>query len=301
MAEAVTVKVLSRSGRDMGSFPLQRNQPFDRFKQQFYEKHRKYTPDRQWFTLDTPDKAPVKDSAALVSTLQIKNGDTLTFKDLGLQIAWRTVFMVEYFGPILVHALFYFLPQLFYSEAVTRRHYVQKIAFALVVFHYLKREFETVFVHHFSNATMPIFNIFKNSFHYWVLGGLSIAYFLYHPHYTPPIKSDAIVSLCAVLFVLAELGNLHAHVVLKNLRPPGTKVKGIPRGGLFEFVTCANYTYEILAWVIFALFTQTLTAYVFLVVSTAQIAQWALKKHIAMKKEFGDKVPRRKILFPFIW
>jgi hypothetical protein len=42
-----------------------------------------------------------------------------------------------------------------------------RLALALVVLHYLKREVETVFVHRFSNGTMPLFNIFKNSTHYW--------------------------------------------------------------------------------------------------------------------------------------
>jgi len=242
----------------------------------------------------------VKDGTVLVSSLPIKQNDTLTFKDLGPQIAWRTVFMVEYFGPILLHSLFFFFPSLFYAEPVKKRHLIQNVAFVLVVIHYVKREFESVYVHHFSNGTMPAFNIFKNSFHYWMLGGAFIAYFLYHPLYTPT-KSDEFVYVCAAVFLIAEAGNLHAHIVLRNLRPPGTKVKGIPRGGMFELVTCANYTYEILAWFAFALFTQTLTGYLFLFVSTAQIAQWALKKHIAMRKEFGDKAPRRKILFPFVW
>jgi very-long-chain enoyl-CoA reductase len=30
---------------------------------------------------------------------------TLYFKDLGMQISWTTVFLVEYFGPILITVL----------------------------------------------------------------------------------------------------------------------------------------------------------------------------------------------------
>ena len=52
--------------------------------------------------------------------------------------------------------------------------------------HYLKREYETLFVHRFSNATMPFMNVFKNSTHYWILMGFCSNYFLLHPDYTPP-------------------------------------------------------------------------------------------------------------------
>jgi very-long-chain enoyl-CoA reductase len=31
---------------------------------------------------------------------------------------------------------------------------------------------------------MPFFNVFKNSAHYWLLGGLFISYFIYHPNYS---------------------------------------------------------------------------------------------------------------------
>jgi very-long-chain enoyl-CoA reductase len=69
---------------------------------------------------------------------------------------------------------------------------------------------------------------------------------------------------------------------------------------MFELTSCANYTFEVLAWFVFAIMVHTLTAWIFLLVSTAQIAQWSVKKHKLLNQEFG-KVPGRKILFPFIW
>ena len=51
----------------------------------------------------------------------------------------------------------------------------------MVLGHYLKREFETIFIHRFSNATMPFLNVFKNSTHYWILLGFGSMYFFLHP------------------------------------------------------------------------------------------------------------------------
>ena len=48
----------------------------------------------------------------------LKDGSVVMFKDLGPQIAWRTVFLTEYFGPILTFPLAYFLAPYIHGEPV---------------------------------------------------------------------------------------------------------------------------------------------------------------------------------------
>ena len=79
------------------------------------------------------------------------------------------------------------------------------------------------------------------------------------------------------------------------------KQRGIPRGWGFGLVSCANYFWETMGWIMFCILTRGITSVLFLVVSAVQMLIWAIKKHKTYKKEFGDKYPRgRKAMSPFI-
>lgn len=123
----------------------------------------------------------------------------------------------------------------------------------MAVCHYIKRELETIFVHRFSSDTMPLFNLFKNCAHYWFIFGFINMYFFLHPNYTPPSWGTPLIFKgIAVLFALFEFMNLMCHITLKNLRRPGSTERGIPMGWGFDLVSCANYFWEAMAWLAFA-------------------------------------------------
>ena len=178
----------------------------------------------------------------------------------------------------------------------------QKLGVFMVLVHYIKRELETAFVHRFSSETMPFTNVFKNSFHYYGLFGFLTMYFYLHPDYTPPSwASPTLFYAATAFFLIFEFLNLQTHLVLKNLRRPGTTDRNIPHGWGFGLVSCANYFWESLCWLCFAILSQCLGSYFFLAVSFTQMLIWALKKHRAYRKDFGDKYPRgRKAMVPLI-
>ena len=107
-------------------------------------------------------------------------------------------------------------------------------------------------------------------------------------------------------FALCELGNFAVHIALRNLRPPGTKVRKIPMPDsnpltkLFNLVSCPNYTYEIGAWVSFSIMTLCLPAMLFAIAGGAQMAVWTMAKHRNYRKEFKDYPKGRKAIFPFV-
>ena len=220
---------------------------------------------------------------------------------LGPQIAWRTVFLVEYLGPLLIHpALYLTLP---YTSSSSGPSSLQTLTLILILLHFLKRELETLFIHRFSSATMPLSNIFKNSAHYWLLSGLNMAYWIYLP--TSPTAQPSNPSITypgLALFLIGELGNLNAHLVLRNLRSSGGAERGIPKGLGFDVVTCPNYMFEAMAWVGIALVSWNLSTVLFAVVAVGQMGVWAGKKEERYRRDFGNKYKaKRSVMLPGIW
>ncbi|KAI8902567.1 3-oxo-5-alpha-steroid 4-dehydrogenase-domain-containing protein [Globomyces pollinis-pini] len=268
------------------------------------QKFPKYSIHRQRLTFVKDGNTHVLASNEQLATYGIKDDDVIIFKDLGPQIGWSTVFLIEYFGPILIHALFYLFPTVFYGSASVQPHSnIQTIAFVLVVLHFIKRELETLYVHRFSNATMPIRNLPKNCFHYWVLGGVFVAYPLYQPGYQSyfgEITNSTVLMVLVGLWSFAQFSNLKTHLILRNLRPAGTTIRKIPKGYGFDLVSCPNYLFEISCWIIFSILTGSVTSWIFTLIGAGQMYLWAVKKHLRYKKDFGTEYPKnRKVLIPF--
>ncbi|ETS61793.1 hypothetical protein PaG_03892 [Moesziomyces aphidis] len=309
MAFTVTVEKRTAPGKPASKgFPLtvslsSSKSTLGELKTKVAAASRKLTVERQRIT--TEDKKPLLDDDKSLADLGVTSGQTVYVKDLGPQIGWKTVFLTEYAGPIFIHPLFYYFgPQIWRREFAPSK--MQTVALSLAVAHYVKRELETLFVHRFSNGTMPLFNIFKNSTHYWFLSGFLLAPFIHSPWFSASSVAGTIqdnpkfIFGAAAVMVLAELSNAYTHIILKNLRPAGTKVRKIPRGFAFELVSCPNYFFEFVAWAAFTVLTLNPASALFAAVSTAQMYVWAIKKHRNYKKEFGKEYPKRKAMFPFI-
>ncbi|EAW10521.1 trans-2-enoyl-CoA reductase (NADPH) TSC13 [Aspergillus clavatus NRRL 1] len=256
------------------------------------------------------DRTVVPNSKATsVDDIGLKNQSVVHVKDLGPQIAWRTVFIIEYLGPLLIPALFLFplRPYIYYNfdQPLPEPSDLQLLVCGLLSIHFAKRELETIFIHRFSNATMPARNIFKNSAHYWVLAGFNIAYWVFRPDASAATSKPNLALLYSglALFVFGELANLNTHLVLRGLRRPGTTERGIPSGFGFNLVTCPNYLFEIIAWLgVYLVSGLSWSVLLFIAVGGAQMASWAAKKERRYRKEFGDKYKRkRSVLLPGIF
>lgn len=229
----------------------------------------------------------------------------LSIKDLGPQLGWRTVFLIEYLGPLLIHPLFYY-----YFSQKRQLSPTQTAAFWLATLHFAKRELETLFVHKFSNATMPAFNIFKNSSHYWILSGFNMAFFVYGGSSESSVlfhvkdHNTLLIYALVAVWAFAELSNLKTHVTLAGLRSDAnSKEYVIPKGYGFDLVSFPNYFFESLGWLVFAVLVGNWSAWIFLVVGAGQMYVWAVQKHKKYLKLFGDdyKKLNRKAMIPYLF
>lgn len=87
-----------------------------------------------------------------------------------------------------------------------------------------------------------------------------------------------------------------------NLRKPGETGYKIPFGGMFNYVTGANYFGEIVEWTGFAIATGfAAPAVSFAIFTLSNIGPRAIGHHKWYKTTFGDKYPKhRKALIPFV-
>ena len=95
--------------------------------------------------------------------------------------------------------------------------------------------------------------------------------------------------------------NRWADTVLRGLRKRGENTYAIPRGGLFNLISCPNYLGEIIEWLGWAIATWSLAGLVFAVWTFANLAPRAYSHHRWYHQYFTDYPSNRKALLPGIW
>lgn len=102
------------------------------------------------------------------------------------------------------------------------------------------------------------------------------------------------------LFLCGLVTNLQSDYLLRHLRRPGETDYRIPRGGLFRYVSCANYFGEIIEWFGWALATWSWPGLAFALWTVANLAPRAFSHHRWYRSHFPDYPKDRKALIPFL-
>ena len=101
-----------------------------------------------------------------------------------------------------------------------------------------------------------------------------------------------------LLFGLGYHINRKADAMLAALRKPGETGYKIPRGWLYEKISCPNYLGEILIWVGWALATWSWAGVVFVLWTLGNLLPRALSNHAWYLEKFEDYPAQRKAIFP---
>lgn len=103
------------------------------------------------------------------------------------------------------------------------------------------------------------------------------------------------------LFLLGIAGNFYHHLLLSKLRDKGNKGYKIPKGGLFRFVICPHYLFEIIELVGVALISQTIYAFSFALGSAMYLMgrSYATRKwYLSKFQNFPSEV---RALIPYVF
>lgn len=173
------------------------------------------------------------------------------------------------------------------------------VFFALWTAHYVNRSLIFPWRTHTRGKSMPLaiagsaaaFNVINAG-----LNGLYLGWF--GDVYPPAWLADPRFVVGLVVFVSGAAINLWSDNRLIGLRAGNREGYAIPRGGLFEWVSCPNHMGEIIEWSGFALMCWNLPALSFAVWTAANLIPRAVSHHSWYGRTFPDYPPRRRAVVP---
>lgn len=105
-----------------------------------------------------------------------------------------------------------------------------------------------------------------------------------------------------ILFFYGMYTHMKADHIIRNLRKPGDTNHYLPTGGMFNYVTSANYLGELMEWTGFAILTNNPASWMFVWWTAANLIPRAHAIHKKYRQEFGEeKVGKRKRIIPFLY
>ena len=116
------------------------------------------------------------------------------------------------------------------------------------------------------------------------------------------LKSQKFI-IGTIIFISGMIINLHSDYIIRHLRKPDDSKHYIPMGGMFKYISSANYFGEILEWVGFALLTWSPAGLVFAIWTCANLIPRANSLYKKYEEEFGKEFTslKRKKIIPFIY
>ena len=186
-----------------------------------------------------------------------------------------------------------------------RRFEITPLVFCLLFnLHYLQRTFVFPLLIR-GNDLMPLsvilFGMLFNSANAY-MQGMWIFHLAPADLYTPAWLTTPQFLVGVAIFLSGFAINLHSDHIIRHLRQPGDTGFHIPTGGMFEYVSAANYFGELTEWAGWAVMTWSLPGLVFAIWTLANLGPRAHRHHHWYFEKFGDAYPKnRKRMIPFLY
>lgn len=175
------------------------------------------------------------------------------------------------------------------------------VFFSLWVIHYFNRSVVFPYRTHTTGKKMPVlimsfaifFNFINAYFNGYWFGFLT-------PGYEVSWLYDLRFIIGFIIFITGFIINQASDQKLLDLRKGGKTGYFIPRGGLFNFISCPNFFGEIIEWAGFALMSWNLASLSFAIWTMVNLIPRARAHHKWYLKEFKDYPKKRKAVIPYI-
>lgn len=223
---------------------------------------------------------------------KIKPKFILYLTDLGIQIPTVYANFVEYSMPAVLTAVF-----MFYIHDYNYLYNYQIVTGLMIMFHYIKRVFETLYIHIQIN-TMELRMFIIECIYYIGFFGIVVQSYLFMDGANVQVTIFKIIIFN--IFIFSELNNFACHMILRKIRIPNKFNREIPRGNLFEYVYCANYFWEICSWLSISLFCEAISMFIFCILGAVIMSCWAVEKKIKYEKRFKPAISNKKAIIPYI-
>ncbi|MFO7613901.1 MAG: DUF1295 domain-containing protein [Bacteroidales bacterium] len=175
------------------------------------------------------------------------------------------------------------------------------ILFSLWTIHYVNRSVIFPLRTRTKDKKMPVIIVFSAIFFNIMNAGLN-GYWLgwVGPDYPDSWLTDPRFIIGGAIFITGFMINQAADKKLIGLRKGGKTGYFIPRGGLFNYISCPNFFGEIVEWTGFAIMAWNLPALSFAVWTAANLIPRALSHHKWYREQFKDYPKGRKAVIPHI-
>lgn len=202
--------------------------------------------------------------------------------------AWT---IMEFPAPALMLLFFIAAPQ---------KSLPQIVFIALWLLHYVPRAFIYPFRQSGRDKSFPSVLV-AMALLFNGLNGYANGYSLFHYHAYPAawLLSWPFIT-GAILFAAGYILNRTADEKLRILRKEHASEYRVPRGRLFDLISCPNYFGEIVEWLGWAVMTSSPAGFAFFAFTFANLFPRAIRAHQWYRSQFPEYPPQRKAIIPYI-